>query len=320
MGESYFAFCQAIAETDLTCSACAVDTWRGDQHTRPYDEVVFAEVNAHNQQHYSQFSTLLRLTFDDANKHFNDETIDLLHIDGAHTYEAASHDFHTWWPKVRPGGVAILHDSFERRWDFGVWRVLEDARKTDLPVAEFTHSHGLGVIAKPPVKGNENVAAAIVTAHGDLLRQMRKYYEVCAGNLQARYLLDKQTRPAEWEVISQLFWRTSDETFTEARSVQLAHVAGASATEAVLQIPPSATPYAGFRLALTVIPALLRLFAIRVLDGSGSVIWEKSNKTGIVFGGQPSDSLMDLELPQSLQQGGRVCLIMSGVDPLATPS
>lgn len=317
MGESYFAFCQAISENKLNCNAYAVDTWRGDRHTRPYDDVVYAEVEAHNQEHYRHFSTLLRRTFDEATEDFGDESIELLHIDGAHTYEAVSHDFKTWWPKVKPGGVVILHDSFERQWEFGVWRLLEEVRDAGLPVAEFFHSHGLGVVVKPPLTGDENVAAAFVTADDDRLKQMRNYYEVCAGNLHDRYLRYKQSRPANWEVISQVFWRVGGQPFTEEQSVQFAHVVDASPSEAVLSIPSSLEPYAGFRIALTVIPALLRLFAIRAIDHSGAVVWEQSDETGLVFAGEPRDSFMDLKLPESLRQGGRICLVMSGVNPLA---
>ena len=304
MGESYFAFCQAIIENDVSCRAFAVDTWRGDRHTRPYDDVVYDEVDAHNQERYSAFSTLLRLTFDEAAQRFENESIDLLHIDGAHTYDVVSHDFLTWWPKVKPSGVVIMHDSFERQWEFGVWRLLEELRTAGLAVGEFFHSHGLGVIVKPPVTGDEHVAAALVTADDDLLRQMRNYYEVCAGNLQAKFLQFKQSRPAEWEVISQLFWRTAGQPFTEEQSVQLAHIVEASPREAVLHIPPSAVPYAAFRLALTLIPALLRLFKIRVTDSSRAVVWERHDEAGLLFAARdPRGSYMELELPESVQEG-----------------
>src|SRR5664279_3845619 len=85
-GESYFAFCQAVAECGVECQASAVDTWRGDSQTGAYGEAVFREVSAHNQKHYEHFSTLLRERFDDAREHFADGSIDLLHIDGLHTY------------------------------------------------------------------------------------------------------------------------------------------------------------------------------------------------------------------------------------------
>ena len=322
MGESYFAFCQSIVEQGFTCQAYAVDTWKGDQHTRPYDDVVFEEVTAHNQRHYAGFSHLLRLTFDEAAERFSETSIDLLHIDGAHTYEAVSHDFLTWWPKVKPGGVVILHDSFERRWDFGVWRLLDELRTAKLPVGEFVHSHGLGVVVKPPdildeTRREENVATALVTAGEDLVLEIRNYYEACAWSLQGKFLHAKQGRPAEWEIITQLFWRTAEESFTETQSVQLAHIVGASPRDAVLHIPASSVPYAGFRLTLTLIPAMFRLFAIRITGHAGTVIWERKDEAGLLFAGGAQHSSLDLDLPESLQAGGQLCLVMLGVDPLS---
>ncbi|MBD0273657.1 MAG: class I SAM-dependent methyltransferase, partial [Acetobacteraceae bacterium] len=41
-GNSFFAFCQAIAATGTGGRAFAVDTWHGDEHAGEYGEEVFA--------------------------------------------------------------------------------------------------------------------------------------------------------------------------------------------------------------------------------------------------------------------------------------
>lgn len=145
-GNSYFAFCQAVAESGISTKCYAVDTWQGDEHAGQYGDDVFIKVNAHNQEHYSGFSRLLRMTFDDALNYFVDESIELLHIDGMHTYEAVRHDFETWLPKLAPGAVVIFHDTNVRERNFGVWKLwgeLQDAYPNNM---EFVHSHGLGVL------------------------------------------------------------------------------------------------------------------------------------------------------------------------------
>jgi hypothetical protein len=145
-GHSYFAFCQSAAEVGLPVQCYAVDTWRGDEHAGQYDEDIFAQVSAHNQDHYAGFSQLLRMTFDDAVTHFADESIDLLHIDGLHTYDAVRHDFETWLPKLAPGAVVLFHDTNVRERDFGVYKLWEELRKQYPNNIEFVHSYGLGVL------------------------------------------------------------------------------------------------------------------------------------------------------------------------------
>ena len=144
-GTSYFAFCQAAARLALDVRAFAVDTWKGDEHAGFYDERVFNKVRGYNEGHYPGFSSLVRSTFDEAAQHFSDGTVDLLHIDGLHTFDAVSHDFETWLPKLSNRAVVLLHDINVRERGFGVFRLFEELR-TAYPCFEFVHGHGLGVV------------------------------------------------------------------------------------------------------------------------------------------------------------------------------
>jgi hypothetical protein len=145
-GHSYFSFCQSVAEAGMSTKCYAVDTWQGDEHTGQYNDEIFAKVNAHHQERYAEFSRLMRTTFDDAVTYFSDESIELLHIDGLHTYEAVRHDFETWLPKLAPGAVVMLHDTKVRERNFGVWKLWEELQARYPNNLEFTHSHGLGVL------------------------------------------------------------------------------------------------------------------------------------------------------------------------------
>ncbi|MGA8028531.1 MAG: class I SAM-dependent methyltransferase [Bryobacteraceae bacterium] len=148
-GESYFGFCQSIAENGLDCLSYAVDHWLGEQQAGFYGEEVFQEVEQYNDAHYRAFSYLLRTTFDEAVKQFADESIDMLHIDGLHTYEACKHDFETWLPKIKPGGIILLHDVAVRRTDFGVWKMWGELASQFTETFAFHHWWGLGVLRKP---------------------------------------------------------------------------------------------------------------------------------------------------------------------------
>jgi O-antigen biosynthesis protein len=155
-GASYCAFCQAASELMLPAKCHAVDTWKGDEHAGFYTDEVFEELNAYHAANYSHFSSLMRMTFDEAIAYFADGTIDLLHIDGFHSYDAVKHDFDTWLPKMSSRGVVLLHDSFEKERDFGIGLLLEELR-AHYPVFEFTHEHGLAVVGVGPLLANEPV-------------------------------------------------------------------------------------------------------------------------------------------------------------------
>jgi hypothetical protein len=144
-GASYFAFCQAVDELKMLTTCYAVDTWKGDEHAGFYDESVFRSVQVINSSQYSGFSQLLRMTFDEAREDIGDGSIDLLHIDGLHTYEAVRHDFERWLPTLSDRAVVLLHDTRITRSEFGVYRFFAELSER-YPCFEFLHSAGLGVV------------------------------------------------------------------------------------------------------------------------------------------------------------------------------
>ena len=74
---------------------------------------------------------------------------DFLFIDGYHSYEVASSDWHTYGPLVRDGGLVAFHDISDRL-RFGVWRLWEELK------AEYPHrweiqlnpDMGVGILRK----------------------------------------------------------------------------------------------------------------------------------------------------------------------------
>ena len=157
-GDSYFAFCQAIDFLGLESQCYAIDTWQGDQHAGLYGDEILKNLRLHHDKHYGRFSSLVQSTFDRARDNFEDGTIDLLHIDGLHTYRAVKHDFESWLPKLSERGVVIFHDTRVRNDGFGVWKLWAEL-DTRFPSFEFHHGYGLGVLV---------VGEKIPKAFGDL--------------------------------------------------------------------------------------------------------------------------------------------------------
>ena len=116
--------------------------------------------------------------------------MDLLHIDGQHTYDAIRHDFENWFPKVRPGGVVLLHDTAARHAEFQVWKLWEELAR-QYPHLEFHHSWGLGVLQKPGAAGGSGESVdAILSTSTSSQDFVRHYYALQADLLERRRLAE----------------------------------------------------------------------------------------------------------------------------------
>ncbi len=181
-GISYSAFCAAVIMRRLQTRCFAVDSWEGDQHTGAYGDDIFAEFQQFHDQHFRAFSTLLRMSFDAARDVIPDGTVDLLHIDGEHTYESVRHDFESWAPKLSGRSIVLFHDTNVRERNFGVWRLWRELREQH-PGFEFYHSSGLGVL----VTGTDVApgVAALLQADEESAARMRNRFAVLGDGWEA---------------------------------------------------------------------------------------------------------------------------------------
>ncbi len=146
MGNSFCSFVQAVDELSLNTKCFAIDTWVGDPHAGYYGESVYLDLHNYIKANYGDNVKMIRKTFDEAVVNFENDTIDILHIDGLHTYEAVKHDFETWKNKISENGIVLFHDINVFADGFGVHRFWNEI-KTDYPNIEFKHSNGLGILA-----------------------------------------------------------------------------------------------------------------------------------------------------------------------------
>ena len=89
-GSSFAAFCQAIEASGCGGHCYGIDLWEGDIHMGRFDETLFNEINDYVSAAYPGTATLVRKDFNEAVSLFEDRSIDLLHIDGTHTFDAAA--------------------------------------------------------------------------------------------------------------------------------------------------------------------------------------------------------------------------------------
>lgn len=151
-GSSFAAFCQAVEACASPTRCYGIDLWEGDIHMGRFEEELYQEISGYVGQHYPGVASLIRKNFNDAVHDFADGSVDLLHIDGTHTFEAVSNDFSTWLPKLSERSVVLFHDINVTEQNagpaarhFGVRRFF-DGVKARYPHFEFSHCYGLGVL------------------------------------------------------------------------------------------------------------------------------------------------------------------------------
>jgi len=199
-GNSYASFAQAVQTLGLATACYGVDTWRGDPHAGFFDETVFEEWSAYHNRRFSSFSRLIRATFDDTRDHFTDGSIDLIHVDGYHTFEAASHDFESWLPKLSARGIVLFHDINVREADFGVWRLWESLSQ-NYPSFEFLHGHGLGVLGiGPDLPDAVHWLLSLRRGETERVNRVRMFFSRLGAGVVGRFTAEQSTQALRAEL------------------------------------------------------------------------------------------------------------------------
>ena len=197
-GVSYFAICQSVKANSISCTCYGIDSWLGDAHAGYYDDSLFNTVNSYNEQHYASFSHLIKSYFDEAVSRFEDKSIDLLHIDGLHTYEAVKKDFETWKPKLSDSSIVLFHDIAMKDSGFGVYRLWEEL-STVYPSFAFNHGWGLGILATGSSIAPDLVPLFKLSEQDS--QDLRAYYEKIGRSMSDKFALteyqEKELRLSE---------------------------------------------------------------------------------------------------------------------------
>jgi predicted O-methyltransferase YrrM len=145
-GSSMSSFAQGVKDGNLSTKIYAIDSWEGDENAGFYGNYVYEHTQALVKKYYPELNiNLVKKYFDKALMDFEDKSIDIIHIDGLHTYEAVKKDYQDWLPKMKTDGVMLFHDIFVE--EHGVkdfWTELKS--NPDYRTIEFPQSCGLGVL------------------------------------------------------------------------------------------------------------------------------------------------------------------------------
>ncbi len=137
--------CEALTDNG-SGQVFALDAWVGDIHMGRFKRNVFEQFQENTQGHDNL--NIVKGWFADSASQFEDDSIDIILIDGQHDYENVKTDFETWLPKTKAGGIMLFHDSAEKQPDFGVDQLISEL-SAEYDIFEFFHSHGLAVLQKP---------------------------------------------------------------------------------------------------------------------------------------------------------------------------
>lgn len=180
-GCSYFALCQAVKDRGSQARVVGIDTWEGDEHCGRYGGEVYDLVAQTRASSFDDDRFVLRRTrFDQAAGTFDDNSIDLLHIDGLHTYDAVRGDFTTWLPKLAQDGIVLMHDIAPSS-GYESARFWAEVKRRH-PHFEFLNHWGLGILFP---KGDRWYRAALAEGLPDKIRGYLYRGEWLAGRRRA---------------------------------------------------------------------------------------------------------------------------------------
>lgn len=117
-----------------------IDSFQGDPQAGARDTEYF--VHQMRKDLELQNLTFIKGFFADVAQSWT-TPIDILHIDGFHSYESVKRDYELWSRYLTKNGVILMHDT--EVMNYGVKDLFKEI---DLPKLSFSKCYGLGVISR----------------------------------------------------------------------------------------------------------------------------------------------------------------------------
>lgn len=109
-GKSAVNFAYAVRKRGGDATIFCVDTWRNENIEFARNVDVFARFEA-NVAPYRDLIVPLRGRSEEVGAAWDRGPIDVLFIDGDHSFEGVTRDVEAWVPHVKPGGLVMFHDT-----------------------------------------------------------------------------------------------------------------------------------------------------------------------------------------------------------------
>ena len=144
-GTLFCAYSQAVRQLGLSTRCFAIGNWPNG-HSEPDDLLSLANLRAHHDPLYGDFSQLIQVAPGEAHTNFENGAVDLLHISGRSSNELPGDWIESWLPKMSNRGVIVLDSISLHEGESHVWKLWKKL-KAEHPHFEFLHERGLGVIS-----------------------------------------------------------------------------------------------------------------------------------------------------------------------------
>lgn len=159
----------------------AVDSWQGDMHIGNYNDRVYRVfLEQRDALGLRDYVIPMKMLFSEAHRIVN-EQVDILHVDGIHTFRAARSDFLLFRDHLAPGAVVMFHDVYNN--EFPSMHILWKYLSMQYRSHRLEHSSGLGLILARGGDRNLGLESAI-NAHKRIEAIQRRISENLQGNVR----------------------------------------------------------------------------------------------------------------------------------------
>ena len=129
------------------------------------------------------------------------------------------------------------------------------------PVFEFFHSNGLSAVQKPGGPKADNFVSLVFDPDAPQSCAIRSYYEAFADHLEHQLEKSRQAH-AIADINTHLYWRGSDQPFTEPESIRAANTLEAKPSQVFLPLGRAGNDCDQIRIDLTDTVAQIKLHSL----------------------------------------------------------